>query len=204
VKTVSKGPAGSNCYICSTGRNAFVIDPGCDVRHIEQYIRENRFNILYIFLTHSHFDHIAGLNELKAAYPLAEIYIHEAEADALTDPFMNCSVLFGDGRSFIEADKFYKDGERIDFCGDAVTVLHTPGHTAGSVCLISGGNIFTGDTLFQGGIGRSDLPGGNTAALISSLKRLTGLDSSLKVFPGHGPSSTIKREKESNPFLSGV
>jgi hydroxyacylglutathione hydrolase len=204
VKTISRGPAGSNCYICSHGARAFIIDPGCPTHHIVNYINENNLEVIYIFLTHAHYDHTARLDEIRKIYPGAPVYAHMTESDNLRDPYLNGSVLFGDPAIIAKADRYYKDGDIIGSCDDDIRIMHTPGHTPGSVCIIAGGNIFTGDTLFRGGIGRYDLPGGDGRALFSSLRRIIGMDGDCKIYPGHGHASTIKNEKENNPFLAEV
>jgi hydroxyacylglutathione hydrolase len=202
VKTISRGPAGSNCYICSYGAKAFIIDPGCATHHIVNYINENKLEVIYIFLTHAHYDHTARLDEIRKIYPGAPVYAHKTESDILCDPYLNGSVLFGASICIAKADRYYNDGDKVGSCGDDIRIMHTPGHTQGSVCIIAGDNIFTGDTLFRGGIGRYDLPGGDRSALLSSLCRIIGLDGDCRIYPGHGNASTIKNEKENNPFLA--
>lgn len=109
---------------------------------------------------------------------------------------------FGTKKTFEKADEYFSDGDVIDFCDKKIKILQTPGHTRGSVCIIADGNIFTGDTLFREGIGRSDLPGGNSSDLDESLKKLMKMDDDTKVFPGHGRSTTIKHERTRNPFIA--
>lgn len=134
-------------------------------------------------------------------FPYAVIFAQEQESKSITDPIMNGSFLFGSNKTFEETDEYYADGDEIDFYNRKIKIMQTPGHTSGSVCIVADDNIFTGDTLFREGIGRSDLPGGNSYDLDDSLKKLMILDDATKVFPGHGRATTIKHEKSSNPFV---
>ena len=203
VYKLDRGPAGSNCYICSCGQEAFVIDPGCEINHIKGYIEKNRLDIRYILLTHGHNDHIASIDVLKKEYPGAVSYAHEAETGIIGDPVRNGSFLFGLACKFERTDREYADNDGIPFCGSVITVIHTPGHTAGSVSILAGDYAFTGDTLFRHSIGRCDLPGGSGREMLESLRRLMSLRDDIIVMPGHGSETTIGREKRLNPYLTG-
>ena len=203
IKAFGSGPVGSNCYICSYGTKAFVIDPGCDISQIKRYTEQNRLEIEYIFLTHAHYDHVAGLDEVRIENPDAKVYAHPLASEALGDPVSNGSIFFGVSKTFDPADDFFEDGQIIDFYGMDIQIMFTPGHSRGSVCIFFDGNIFTGDTLFKESIGRSDLPGGDPRELGRSLKKLFSEREDGRVYPGHGEDTTIGHEKKNNPYIRG-
>ncbi len=200
------GPLQVNCYIlgCEKTRKAIVIDAGGDVDKILNVLEKNNLELKYILCTHSHFDHIAGNKELKDATK-AEIIIHSAEADSITN-ISNSAMLFGlNIQNSPPADILIEDGDIIQV-GDEITLetLYTPGHSAGSCSFLLQGMpvVFVGDTLFAGSIGRTDLPGGDYNTLISSVRnKLFVLPDETKAFPGHGPETTIGYEKKYNPFF---
>jgi glyoxylase-like metal-dependent hydrolase (beta-lactamase superfamily II) len=155
--------------------------------------------------THAHADHAGGNRKLKELAN-AEIVIHEADAERLANPSPFILQLFGCEAS-PPADRIVTDGDLIEFGGCHLKVLHTPGHTPGGICLFADGQVFTGDTLFVGGIGRTDLPGGSLAVLLHSIQmKLLTLSDQTVVLPGHNygvrPRSTIGQERRSNPFIS--
>ncbi|MHB8171557.1 MAG: MBL fold metallo-hydrolase [Thermincolia bacterium] len=202
-KCLPVGPMAANCFIigCEQTKEAAVIDPGGDAKVILSLLDKEGLELKYIINTHGHIDHIGANDEVKAASG-AKIIIHELDAEMLTNPRKNLSAFMGAMNSFKAADKTVKDGDMIQVGNLELKVIHTPGHTPGGICLKQGALLWTGDTLFQGSIGRSDFPGGNHDTLISSIKtKLTVLPDDTQVFPGHGPSSNIGEEKRSNPFL---
>ena len=190
-----------NCVlIADENSNAVVIDPGDDAAELIATIRSQKLNVKAVLLTHAHFDHILAVKELQAAFG-APLWIHEAEAPALQDV----------GKSLIpeyrlpyvlQADRLLHDGETVSVGELAFEVLHTPGHTVGSCCYRFGDVLVAGDTLFAQSIGRTDLPGGNTAQMFQSLRRLSALPDAVRVIPGHGPETTIGYERHYNPYLS--
>ncbi|MBU5314129.1 MBL fold metallo-hydrolase [Tissierella carlieri] len=199
-------PAGiyaANCYVIysEATRDGIVVDPGGDVDEILTSVRENQLKIKYIVLTHGHADHIGGIINLKKALP-ASVMIHEEDREMLIDGSKNLSTMMAMGTIEIEPDLLLKDGDIIEFGDEKAEIIHTPGHTKGGICIKIGDNIITGDTLFAGSIGRTDLPGGDYETIIKSIKDklLIYLDD-VQVFPGHGAPSTIGRERVSNPFL---
>lgn len=181
----------TNCYLVGQveTREALIIDPGTDreteAKKILKEIESNGFKIKYIINTHGHPDHTGG-NEIFKEATGAPILIHELDAPMLKGPF---------------ADETLQDGDTVQVGAIMLRVQHTPGHSQGSISLIGNDVVFTGDTLFAGSIGRYDLPGGSLPEIKKSLKKLMTLPDHMKVYPGHGPTSTIGKERKTNPFL---
>ncbi len=196
------GTFGTNCYFLydPDDMRSFVIDPGCDFELIERAINERGFKVEGILLTHAHFDHIMALKELKDLTG-APLYIHEDEAEMLSDADMNMISRYGDPINCIKPDKLLKDGDVLRIGENEIKIMHTPGHTPGSCCYIAGGIMISGDTLFLENIGRYDFVGGNYKTLRASLQRLAALDRDFRVLPGHGPSTTLSHEKQFNIYL---
>lgn len=195
------GPLGVNCYIVAdtASKEACVIDPGADGEKIKRFLSKNCLELRFIINTHGHGDHIAANSELGAP-----VYIHSLDKDCLTDPKKNMSAgIFMFEIISPEAARLLADGDVIRLGSLELKVLHTPGHTKGSISLALDGVIFTGDTLFQGGIGRTDLAGGDEDQILNSIrKKLLVYDDDTVIYPGHGGPSTIGEEKRSNPFLT--
>lgn len=205
IKVLSVGALETNCYLvwCPNTKEAIVIDPGDEGERILEVIREMEIKIKYIVNTHGHHDHIGANKELKEATG-APIVIHSQDAKMLTDPVHNLSKFLGSTTKEPAADQLVEDGDVISFGQINLKVLHTPGHTPGGMCLYSQEEkvCFTGDTIFNGSVGRTDLPGGSYATLIKSIyDKLLTLPSDVTIYPGHGPKSTISEEKAINPFL---
>jgi len=197
------GKLGVNCYIlhCEQTGQCAVIDPGDNCEGILELIMENNLQLKYILLTHGHFDHIGAANELKDRTG-AVTAVHPDDYEMLMDPAQNLSVYFDGTPVKAKADIMLQDGMELQIGNIKLQVIHTPGHTGGGVSYLGDGFIFTGDTLFAGSIGRTDLPGGNFNVLIKSIReKLLALKDDLIVYPGHGPVSTIGRERTSNPYL---
>lgn len=186
-----------NSYIITdekSGKSA-VIDPSfSNAGEIAE-----KYDISHILLTHGHFDHIASVEELKSLTG-AQVIIHEEDLELLKKPLMNLSLVMGMNIS-VTADCTVKDGEQINVGGTGFTVLHTPGHTPGSVCYICGGAMFTGDTLFKDSIGRTDFPSSSYGAMVNSLKRLYQLETDYIIYPGHEEATTLFAEKSNNRYL---
>ncbi|MCW3984970.1 MAG: MBL fold metallo-hydrolase [Candidatus Bathyarchaeota archaeon] len=207
LKMLTVGSLFTNCYVvwCDKTREAIVIDPGFDrqseagkVLHI---LKENGLKVKFIVDTHGHPDHTCGNGVVKSATD-ASILIHKLDAGMLGRTGKDLESLFGFHVLSPVADSFLEGGDVVRFGRVALRVLRTPGHSPGSISLIGEDCVFTGDTLFAGSIGRVDLPGGSGKDIMRSLlEKLAVLPERLVVYPGHGPTSTIEREKRSNPFL---
>jgi len=188
------GSYGSNCYLIEDGGEALIVDPSAAASAILRRLREDRCTPVGILLTHGHFDHIMSVDTLRQAEPRLKVCIHESDAPMLSDGQKNgFSFFFGQDRVWQDADVLLRDGDEIKVGGATFTVIHTPGHSPGSVCYLcaSEGVMFTGDTLFADNIGRCDLWGGSYAVMRQSLKRLRNLDGGLTIYPGHGESSLL-------------
>ncbi|WAC07030.1 MAG: MBL fold metallo-hydrolase [Thermodesulfobacteriota bacterium] len=191
---------------CKKTKEAVVIDPAGDVEIILQDAAKDNFRITKIINTHGHIDHIMGNADLKKKTNAA-IIIHEADAHFLSADFFSNLMMF-DAQPSPSPDVLVKDGDTISFGEEELRVIHTPGHSQGSMCLYAEGYIFTGDTLFVEGVGRTDFPGSSWAKLLHSItKKLFSLPDETVVFPGHNygfrPTSTIGDEKRNNPFVKG-
>ena len=189
LQEMTLGQVQTNCYLIGNEKTkeAVVIDPADEGAYIAKRLRSLGYELKAILLTHGHFDHITGAEELRSLTG-AEIYAYEGEKELLADPKLNCSSIAGHTVSLIP-DKFFKDKDQLELAGFTFEVLFTPGHTSGSVCfyLKSEGILFSGDTLFQESVGRSDLPTGNGRRLVKSVnERLLPLGEDILVYPGHG------------------
>ncbi len=200
VRKVTVGQMSTNCYIIKKDgcRDAVIIDPGADTTVIQDALHRMEASCRLILLTHGHFDHILSVGDLRGAdKPVA---IHKDDAEMLTHRDMFSSLIPYDPRPFAEADILLDSDGFVSIAGFDFEVLHTPGHTKGSVCYIFGDSIFTGDTLFRGSVGTVDF-GGDRRQLNESLRRLKGIPREYGIFPGHGQSSTLSDEREHNPFM---
>lgn len=204
VKRIPAGIYAANCYVLYSEKDkeGIIVDPGGDADDILKFVNDNDIKITSIVLTHGHGDHIAGVSELKEELGV-DLLIHEADVDMLKSGDMNLSNIMAIGSIELKADKLLKDGDVIEFGDEKVTVLHTPGHTLGGICLLSGKHLISGDTLFKGSIGRTDLEGGNYETIINSIReKLLVLPGDTIVYPGHGPETTIEEEIRNNQFLN--
>lgn len=198
------GPLQVNCYILADEKTkeAVVIDPGDDAEDILRVIREKGLTVKYIINTHAHFDHVGANKRLKEETG-AQLLLHEAEATVLEGSSRHAAIYNLKTTSSPPADRYVKHGEVIAAGEISLSVLHTPGHSPGGICLVEQGMVFTGDALFAGSIGRTDFPGGNLMTLLNAIRaNLMILPDETRVFPGHGPDSTIGDEKRDNPFLN--
>lgn len=193
----------ANCWLCweEKSRLAVLIDPPADSERIDAVLEQNDLTLTQILLTHGHFDHIFGVDGLRDKYNVP-VAIHEADGEMLTDPVKNASVLFfGKEHIYRPADVLLHDGDEIAVGTSAIRVVHTPGHTPGSVCFAIGRDWITGDTLFRSSIGRTDLPGGDWQTMRRTLNRLAELSDGIRIYPGHGDASSMAHEKKHNPYL---
>lgn len=206
IETIVVGEFQVNCYVVwADSDKAIVIDPGSDAELILQFLKQKQLTIAAYLLTHGHMDHICGLADLHDANP-APIGIHGADLEWAFSRENQMPPYYGVPRRPAKIERTLKDGQEWTDAGLTYKVISTPGHTPGGVCFHfeSEKCLLTGDTLFAGSVGRTDLPGGNSSVLAASLKKLAHLDVSTLVYPGHGPSSDIATEKRTNYFMQAL
>jgi hydroxyacylglutathione hydrolase len=208
VKQMMVGMMGVCCYIvaCDETKEAVIIDPGGNEDDILTACQQENLKVKYIVNTHGHPDHVCGNRQLKEATG-AEIVMHSADADFFSQSSVEQFFSQLGLPASPPVDKRVEDGDTLTFGNENLAVIHTPGHTPGGICLYSQPNLFTGDTLFAGGVGRTDFPGGSTQQLLTSIKEhILSLPPETIVWPGHGyggEHSTVAQEKAGNPFLTG-
>lgn len=198
------GYMATNCYLVTDARTdeCFIVDPGtydASLKRLLQDVKEGKLR--YILLTHGHFDHIMGVLDVRKNYG-GKIVIHEKDADCFTNEEKSLLDTFGfDGVLPEKADILVRDGDKLPFADGEIEVMHTPGHTEGSVCYLIGDKIFSGDTLFYGSVGRTDFKSGSFEEIIKSVKRLALLEGDRKVYPGHNMLTTLDNERKHNVYL---
>jgi len=204
IKIMEVGALGTNCYLvyCGDTKEGIVIDPGGDGDQIISAIQKIKMNVKFIVNTHGHHDHI-GANKKVKEYTKKDLLIHKKDSEMLTSSRRNFSILSGEESNGPAADGFLDEGDLVEFGECSLKVISLPGHTPGGIGLYSekDGILFSGDTLFYGSIGRTDLPGSDYQEMTKSLARLMELPDATVVFPGHGPDTTIATEKQINPFI---
>lgn len=194
LKKLVVGPIQANCYIlgCERTREAAVIDPGGDVDKILMALAKENLRCVYIINTHCHFDHSAGNRRLKKVTG-AQLIIHRADAPMIMHPEVDSPP----------PDRYVEEGDFITFGDISLKILHTPGHSRGGISLATDQMVFVGDTLFEGSIGRTDFPGGDYEGLLRHVKeKIFPLGDDVVIFPGHGPKTTVGRERRTNPFFN--
>lgn len=192
IHVLPLGDYQTNCYIVheGNGTDCLIIDPGYEPEIISSYLEEKGLTPEAILLTHCHFDHVGAVKDLAAQYD-CKVFLDRKEL-GMPPMLTNGPLYYTDS---------YADNDKLTLADIPIQVLETPGHTPGSVCLIMEDTLFSGDTLFAGSCGRTDLPCGDARAMRDSLRRLAALSENYRVCPGHGPSSTLNREKKTNPYL---
>ncbi|UCE16015.1 MAG: MBL fold metallo-hydrolase [Candidatus Bathyarchaeota archaeon] len=210
TKMFTVGMLHTNCYVvgCTETREGLIIDPGfetdLEAKRVMKEIDQLKLRVRYIVNTHGHFDHTTG-NGIMKKLTGVPILIHEYDAPMLADSTKNLPMLSGlRTASLSPADQMLYDGDVVQIGSVTLKIIHTPGHSRGSISLLGTDTVFTGDTLFAGSIGRTDLPNSSYEEIMLSLKKLVTLPDYMKVYPGHGPTSTIGEEKRHNPFLQNL
>jgi glyoxylase-like metal-dependent hydrolase (beta-lactamase superfamily II) len=207
IDTIIVGAYQNNCYVVRKDERqgeCILIDTGLETGPVVEFLRENELRPTALLLTHGHPDHIAGIKDIKEAFEAVKVFVHQQDVKMLQ--------YWGTGRRIFaeveiradSADVSIEDGMRIEDAGLVLEVIHTPGHTPGGVCYYSAGAgvLFSGDTLFLGSVGRTDFEYSNTEDLLNAVnKKLMVLPETTKVYPGHGPATTIRNEKRHNPYL---
>ncbi|RSL30948.1 MBL fold metallo-hydrolase [Salibacterium salarium] len=207
-ETIPLGPLQTNCYVLyNDNQEAVIIDPGGDAEYLQQWLENRNLHPAAILLTHAHFDHIGAVEQIRQTFDI-DVYLHEKEREWLTDPEKNGAALFlGDSTiSSAEADHHINQEGELVVGPFTFQVYETPGHSPGSISFYhpESETVFSGDVLFSGGIGRTDLPGGNHDELLKVIHdKLLELPEDTYVACGHGPYTTIHAEMDSNPFLNG-
>lgn len=201
IECLPTGMFQSNTYIIGQGGEGIVIDAGAQADEIYEKVQTLSLNIKYIILTHGHIDHICSIDELKDKMT-AKVLIHREDAECLANPRYNASVFFGESLSYGRADKLVEEGDILEAGGLKIEIIHSPGHTPGCICVKVEENVFTGDTLFKLGIGRTDLEHGSYEDIINSINdKLMKLSDNVRVYPGHGEPTTIGYERANNPYV---
>ena len=204
IERLVVGPLATNCYILKSGVELAIIDPGGDAELILEKVRELGGTVKYVIDTHGHIDHIAANREVMEATG-AELLIHELDAGLLAAPDRNLSSLMGMKLTSPAPSRLLKEGDKVVVGEEEMTVLHTPGHTQGGICLLASEYAFTGDTLFVDSIGRTDFPGGSDELMQASLNKLqTVLRKDTMLYPGHGEPGRFGRALLVNPFLGSL
>lgn len=199
----SVGVMGTNAYIILDGETmeAALVDPGDEGDKLLSALESKGASLSYIILTHAHFDHILALSKIKKKTG-ASLLVHEDDAPMLADNSLNLLSRFsGKEVVFPSPDRLLKDGDTVKLGCGTIGIIHTPGHTPGSICLSVGDDLISGDTLFRESIGRYDFPGGDYQTIMSSLQKIKELDVKGKIYPGHGMSTTLEHELSYNTYL---
>jgi len=199
LKTFVIGDLLNNCYLVfeKKSKKGFIIDCPGKTEELDVFVRDEKIEVLFIALTHAHFDHISGLDKFSLPF-----YVHKKDLPFLKDSRLNGSVFFTSPVKIEKEPRIYEEGSPLEFAGRHIEIINTPGHTPGSVSLKLGRWLFSGDALFFNSIGRTDIPLANTEVLIDSIKEnILTLPEDTLVYPGHGSSTTVAREVKLNPFL---
>jgi len=199
------GSMGANFYIVSDEKSneAFAVDPGDSGEIVASLVKDTGAKLKYIIITHAHVDHIGALDDLKREFNVP-VVISSADSNALNDGDLNLCAPFGAASPETKADILVNDGDTLPFADDKILFIHTPGHTKGSMCIGYKDILLSGDTIFKLSVGRCDFPGGSFDEIEQSIKnKIYTLPDNTKIYPGHGEYTTVKYEKENNPFVRG-
>lgn len=206
IQPLVVGMVQTNAYVISNEntKKAIVLDPGDDAERILSHLKSKGLELEAILLTHAHFDHILGVNDILNNKKVP-VYAYEPEQELLEDVSLNCSTMIGNPTTISDVT-YWKDQTSFEAIGYSIKVIGTPGHTKGSCCFYFKENdvLFSGDTLFMESVGRTDLPTGNSTRIMESVKGLMDLPDDTIVYPGHGPATSISYERTHNPFVNGM
>jgi len=203
-ETLIVGPLETNCYLvyCQETLECAVVDPGAEAIRIFQLIAGKGLKPAVMLNTHGHVDHIGANKDIKEKFNIP-LYIHSADSSLLEEVQQSEIGIFLGARDSPSPDHFLNDGDKIKIGKSFLRVIHTPGHSPGSVSFLGDGFLLSGDTLFSGGVGRTDLPGGSWKEMENSIKnKILTMPDEMIILPGHGPSTTVGKEKSSNPFIT--
>jgi hydroxyacylglutathione hydrolase len=205
IKRITVGPLQENCYIVGDEgtRHALVIDPGDEPDRILQVIKDNSFEIIVVILTHAHFDHVGAAGDIKRATG-AKVLLHEGDIELYKGVRDQAAFWGFEVDDLPGPDGYIKEGDDVKAGGLTFKAMHTPGHSPGGICLYGEGVVFTGDTIFQGSVGRTDFHGGDMAKLKESFRRLINLPDDTVILSGHGGETTVGREKRENFFMAEI
>ena len=199
IITLQTGKLSVNTYLLIENGKCVVVDPGGDAAYILSEARRRGAQAEWVLLTHAHFDHTGGVQDLVSAG--LRLAVGKEEENALNSPTLSLTGMVGLPTLSVRADKTVTDGERFTLCDVDFTALHTPGHTEGSYCYLTKKGLLSGDTLFCGSYGRTDFPGGSGAKLKRSIQKLFDLEGDMAVYPGHEDQTTLSFERKYNPIL---
>ena len=202
LEIIHVGLLGTNCYVSwDEDKNCVVVDCGGDADKVADFIREKGLTPTHLLLTHGHGDHMGGAADLKEIFPQIKIVLGKRDLEMIGDGEKSMSNAVAPNAKPFTPDILVKEGDKITSGNTVFTVMETPAHTPGGITYFKGNEMYCGDTLFQGSMGRTDLYGGDDTAMFASLKRLGQLEGYYKVFPGHGSATNLDDEKVANPFL---
>lgn len=189
ITVLPLGSLQANCYVVAEGELCALIDPGAQSAQLVSWLKDNHLTPKAVFLTHGHYDHVGAVQALVQEFGM-DVYLHKGD-----------TTMTGELAQGLYWNKIYAEGDTVTVGGMEFSVLHTPGHTPGSVCLKLGNTVFAGDTLFAGSCGRTDFPGGSWEQMLASLRRLSNIDENCTVLPGHGGETTLAQERVYNPYM---
>ena len=201
ILNIASGYTSADTYLMiDESGAAALVDPGGDAPHLKAEIIKSGARVTHILLTHGHFDHILALTELRE-FTHAPVCIHKLDAICLSDTTYSLMSMIGRSDTFAPAEELLEDKDVIRVGSSDISVIHTPGHTMGSVCYLTGRDLLTGDTLFKQSIGRTDFPGGDFETLEASVQKLYAQNGDYTVYPGHGEPTTLDAERLYNPYI---